>query len=168
MSVVLPSLPLRGVQPTEPCVDRGAGFRAAFDAGPTASDDLLDCVLNDPRWDRFLLRTSTRAQRMLLVRCCTPPCLALCPHGRDVQCTSNSSPPPILPCSSDHSGRRGSVASCSHHSYSFGFNGWKTICPRLFRSSARDPLVGSTRKTVACSAERNTVCFNLNTIASFS
>lgn len=30
---------------------RGAGFRAALDAGPSASDDLVDCVLNDPRWD---------------------------------------------------------------------------------------------------------------------
>ena len=31
---------------------RGAGFLAALNAGGGASDDLLDCVLHDPRWDR--------------------------------------------------------------------------------------------------------------------
>ena len=31
---------------------RGAGFLAAIDAGSSASTDLLDCVLHDPRWDR--------------------------------------------------------------------------------------------------------------------
>lgn len=31
---------------------RGAGYLTALNAGADASEDLLDCVLHDPRWDR--------------------------------------------------------------------------------------------------------------------
>lgn len=45
---------------------RGAGFRAALDAGPSASDDLLDCVLNDPRWDRQVEERDGYYARLLI------------------------------------------------------------------------------------------------------
>lgn len=45
---------------------RGAGFLAALDAGNSASADLLDCVLNDPRWDRQVEAREEYYARLLL------------------------------------------------------------------------------------------------------
>lgn len=45
---------------------RGAGFRAALDAGRTACADVLDCVLNDPRWDRQVEARDDYYARLLL------------------------------------------------------------------------------------------------------
>jgi hypothetical protein len=45
---------------------RGAGFRAVLDAGPRTSDDLLDCVLNDPRWDRQVEARDDYYARLLI------------------------------------------------------------------------------------------------------
>jgi hypothetical protein len=45
---------------------RGAGFLAALDAGRSASADLLDCVLNDPRWDRQVEARDDYYARLLI------------------------------------------------------------------------------------------------------
>jgi hypothetical protein len=45
---------------------RGAGFLAAVDAGSNASADLLDCVLNDSRWDRQVEERDDYYARLLL------------------------------------------------------------------------------------------------------
>ena len=45
---------------------RGAGFLAALDAGRRAVNDLLDCVLNDPRWDRQVEARDDYYARLLL------------------------------------------------------------------------------------------------------
>ncbi|MCB9507773.1 MAG: hypothetical protein H6700_02575 [Myxococcales bacterium] len=45
---------------------RGAGFRAAIGAGRSAADGVLDCVLNDPRWDRQVEARDDYYARLLM------------------------------------------------------------------------------------------------------